>query len=288
MRGVRGLLIDLDGVLRLGAARASPGAGAALARLRAAGGLPFRVLTNTTTATRAQLSADLRAIGLPHVEARHIFSAPASAAALLRAKRWQPHLLVPPALRSEFDDDGDDGDGDEDEGPPRGTAVVVGDPKAAGLDFAALNEAFRVVLDAKTRGASGEPYDAAVLALGGGRTWRDHDGRFSLDARAFADAIAGAAGVPVTVCGKPEASAFETAASHMGLGVDDCAMIGDDWDGDVRGGLRAGCASAVLVRTGKYGRGDEARADVAAHRPTHCAADFAAAIDHFLGDRREA
>ena len=49
--------------------------------------------------------------------------------------------------------------------------------------------------------------------------------RCVMTTRAFADLLAGAAEIPVTVCGKPSASAFETAAADMGLRPRDCAMI---------------------------------------------------------------
>ena len=38
-------------------------------------------------------------------------------------------------------------------------------------------------------------------------------------------------------------------------------MVGDDAEADVAGALRAGLGGALLVRTGKYTRGDEERFD---------------------------
>ena len=61
MRPVEGLLLDIDGVL-VTSWEPIPGAIEAMDALRAAG-LPFRLITNTTTHPRTELAATLSAAG---------------------------------------------------------------------------------------------------------------------------------------------------------------------------------------------------------------------------------
>ena len=63
---VRGWLLDVDGVLHVGS-QPIPGAAELLEDL-VAREIPFRLLTNTTTASRATLASRLRAMGLPVTE----------------------------------------------------------------------------------------------------------------------------------------------------------------------------------------------------------------------------
>jgi ribonucleotide monophosphatase NagD (HAD superfamily) len=53
-------------------------------------------------------------------------------------------------------------------------------------------------------------------------------------------------------------------------------MVGDDAEADVAGALRAGLGGALLVRTGKYTRGDEERFDPP---PTVTVENLSAAAD---------
>jgi ribonucleotide monophosphatase NagD (HAD superfamily) len=56
-------------------------------------------------------------------------------------------------------------------------------------------------------------------------------------------------------------------------------MVGDDAETDVAGALRSGLAHALLVRTGKYRRGDENRFEPA---PSATVNDLSAAVDWIL------
>ena len=83
LRHVRGVLFDVDGVLHVGM-RPIRGAAAVLTSL-AERGVPFRLLTNTTTASRVTLAARLRDIGLP-VETDRLLTAPVATAAYVRRR----------------------------------------------------------------------------------------------------------------------------------------------------------------------------------------------------------
>jgi HAD superfamily hydrolase (TIGR01450 family) len=80
---VRGVLLDVDGVLHVGW-RPVPGASESLGSLRAAG-VPHLLLTNTTTTSRASLGRRLREVGLP-VDDAALLTAPVATAAFLRRR----------------------------------------------------------------------------------------------------------------------------------------------------------------------------------------------------------
>ena len=252
---VKGVLLDLAGVLYDGAV-AIPGSVAAVARLRAAG-LPVRFLTNSTRAPRRVLLDRLAGLGFD-VAPEQVFTPASAACDRLRRDGLKAHLLIHPDLVEDFRDL-----------PQQGTAraVVVGDA-ADGFSYANMNAAFREL-------AGG----AQLIALAANRTFRDADGELSIDVGAFVKALEFASGRVPQVLGKPEPAFFNAALSDMGVAAGDAAMVGDDAEADVGGALRAGIGRAVLVRTGKYQAGDEARSTPA---PSHVAADLSAAVDWLL------
>lgn len=246
------VLLDLSGVLYVGGTPLE-GAREALARLRAAG-LPVRYVTNTSRSTRADVAARLARMGFEVAEAE-IFTAPRAALARIRERGLRPFLLVHPGLRPEFA-------GVPTEPPD---AVFVGDA-GEGFTYAALNRAFRLLMEG-----------APLLAVGRNRYFREPDG-LSLDAGPFVAALEHAAGVEAEVVGKPAAAFFHAACADLGVAPARCAMIGDDVEADVLGALAAGL-QGILVRTGKYRPGDEARLPPGAA----VADDLAAAVALVLG-----
>jgi HAD superfamily hydrolase (TIGR01450 family) len=91
MDAVRGLLIDIDGVLAV-SWRPLPGAVEAVRAFRAAG-LPIALLTNTTSRTRSRIAATLAEAGFP-VQPDDVLTAPAAAAAHLREHRPEARCLL--------------------------------------------------------------------------------------------------------------------------------------------------------------------------------------------------
>ena len=91
LEGVRGLLLDLDGVLSMRGA-ALPGSSAALADLERHG-IPYRVMTNTSAMSRAALAGYGRAIGV-NVPPEHIVSALSVTASWTRCTFPDQPLLV--------------------------------------------------------------------------------------------------------------------------------------------------------------------------------------------------
>lgn len=236
MATIRGLLIDIDGVLVV-SWTPIPGAPEALGRLHEAG-VPIRLVTNTTSRTRAAVVAALTAAGITVAE-DEVLTAPIATAAWLRAHLPGARCLLVSSGPVEADLQGIDVVRPEAlSGGDRVDAVVLG---GAGpeLSYEVLNRVFGLASD-------GVP----LVAMHRNRSWQTTDG-LQLDTGPLLEAIERAAGVRATVVGKPSPDFFETALAALGLPADDAAMVGDDIDADVLGAQACGIAG-VLVRTGKY------------------------------------
>jgi HAD superfamily hydrolase (TIGR01458 family) len=251
---IRGVLLDLGGVIYEGD-EPVPGALEAVAQLHEAG-LPLRFVTNTTRKTKQALLERLARLGLD-ISADELFTPAQAARDWLTAHGCTPVLVVHPDLESEFADV-----------PERGKrAVVVGDAGEA-FDYAHLNRAFRALVDG-----------AELIALAKNRTFKDDDGKLSLDAGAFVTALEYASGQTARVLGKPSPDFFAGALASMDCRPEGAVIVGDDVEADVAGALQAGLARALLVRTGKYRDGDETRFEP---HPTATVADLSAAADWIL------
>ncbi len=137
--------------------------------------------------------------------------------------------------------------------------------------YSALNDAFRVLVEG-----------AELLALAPNRTFKDADGKLSLDAGPFVTALEFASQKQALVLGKPSSAFFLSALASMNCPEAEAVMVGDDAETDVAGALRAGLAHALLVRTGKYRPGDEDRFSPG---PTVTVDDIAAAADWIIAAR---
>ncbi len=253
MTRISGVLLDLSGVVFDGDAVIA-GAVESIGRLRASG-RPVGFVTNTTSQPLRMLHDKLRRLGI-EASKDDLFTPATAARQRIQARGLSPHLLVHPDLLEDF-------------GPvPTGApdAVIVGDA-GHGFTFDALNEAFRLI-------ESG----AAFIALARNRTFRDGDGRMCLDAGPFVAALEYATRREAELIGKPSASFYEAARGALGTPADETVMVGDDVESDVEGALSAGM-HGILVRTGKYAKGDENRIDPA---PSGTLADLRAAADWIL------
>lgn len=257
---VRGLLVDIDGVLTVSWS-ALPGAARAWRGLRRAG-VPVRLLTNTTSRTRADMVARLRESGF-EVAAGDVLTAGAAAASLVRerfpgARCWllnsgdiaadlEGVRLVPPET--------DPADVD---------VVLIG---GAGPEFTydALNRAFACLVAG-----------ARLVALQRSYTYRTASG-LALDAGAYLGGLERAAGVQALVTGKPAPAMFEAGLRSLGLPASQVAMVGDDVETDVRAAQALGIGG-VQVRTGKFREGQLGRGE-----PPDVLLDSFAAVPRWLG-----
>ena len=237
--GPSAFLIDLDGTLYADGA-ALPGAAGTLAGLRRRG-IPFRLVTNTTSRSRAMLVDRLRGLGF-EASAEELFTAPLAALAMARSEGYRRAVpLVPKAALADLDPLELRGGTTGHPVPPgwHADVVLIGD-LADGWSHALMQEAFEHLMAG-----------AALVALSRDRYWLK-DGRLTLDAGPFVAGLEYAAGRPAEVAGKPSPRYFAAAlASLDGPAAADVAMVGDDLWSDVGGAQGAGLRG-WLVRTGKF------------------------------------
>jgi phospholysine phosphohistidine inorganic pyrophosphate phosphatase len=232
-----GYLLDLDGTLYTGGT-AIPGAGEALDRLRQSK-IPYRLVTNTTSRSRAGLVARLQSYGLT-ARPEEIFTATAAAGMLAAAAGYDRVAPFMPEAALE------DLAGVELVGGTSGRsaqtmpqAILLGDVGER-WTYALLQEAFDYLMAG-----------ADFIALTRDKYWMKDD-KLALDAGPFVAALEFATGRSATVAGKPSPSFYGTAVTSLGLGPGAAvAMVGDDLWADVRGAQQAGL-QGWLVRTGKH------------------------------------
>ncbi|MGH2408063.1 MAG: HAD-IIA family hydrolase, partial [Candidatus Limnocylindrales bacterium] len=140
LRGVRGLLLDIDGVLVL-RNRLMPGAAAAVRAIEGRG-LPYRLATNTSAVSRATMARQFAAAGL-EVASETIVSAASATAAYVRRRHPGGRILLISTTDARAEFGGIDlSVGDEVADLDRhADAVVVGDA-ADELTFGQLDRAF--------------------------------------------------------------------------------------------------------------------------------------------------
>lgn len=231
---IRGALIDVDGVLHVADA-APPGAPEALTALRQRG-IPFRLLTNTTVRAHRDLATLLRAIGFD-VADEEVITAGAATADYVR--RTYPgkrcYLLAAGDARLEFE-------GVELTEGADAEVVVIGGAGGE-FSFAALNHAFRLLLDG-----------AAFVAMHRGLYWLTAEG-MTLDTGAYLAGLELAVGRPAELVGKPAPAFFEAGYRALGLAPAEVVMVGDSLTADLLPAMSLG-SRGVLVRTGVYRESD--------------------------------
>ena len=275
LHGVRGLLLDLDGVLVL-AGKAVPGAPEALAELDRRG-FPYLVVTNTSLVSRPTLARWGASIGYTTPPDRFQSALSASAELVRRQYGDRPvYVISSQDARREFE-----GlnvvDGATVDAAPNGVAAVVLGDSPDQLTKANLDRAFRLV-----RGG------AALIGMHRNRWWITPEGP-TLDAGAFLVALEWATKRRARIVGKPSTAFFRVAIERLGreaaargeptLHRRDIAMVGDDVGSDVGGGRRAGLRT-VFVRTGKHGDAELAAAasGVRGYRPDAVAPSIAEVV----------
>ncbi|XP_076060407.1 phospholysine phosphohistidine inorganic pyrophosphate phosphatase [Oratosquilla oratoria] len=235
-RPIEGVLLDITGVLYesgTGNGTAIPGSVEAFKRLKASG-IPVRLVTNETCATRSAIVNKLRSHGFELVDSDICNPAPV-VVSILKERGLRPHLLVSPEIECEFVEL-------EKDNP---TCVVLGDADEE-FSFQNMNLVLRTLLAMK------EPL---LFSLGKGRYYK-HKGQIQLDVGAYAAALEFACGINAEVVGKPSPHYFGAVLQALGVTASEAVMVGDDIVSDV-GGAQACGIRGVLVRTGKYTPNDE-------------------------------
>jgi HAD superfamily hydrolase (TIGR01458 family) len=257
---IEGLLLDIDGVLAV-SWEALPGAVGTVGWLRDEG-IPFRLITNTTTHTRRDLAETMRGAGF-EVDPGEIVTAVVATASYLRAH----HAGAKVFLLSDGEASADL-EGVELVGRDEGAGVVVLGGACEEFTYATMNRVFQMVMDG-----------AVLVGMHRNLYWRTTEG-WQLDGGAYIAGLEEATGRRAAVCGKPAAAFFEEALRLLGVPAERAAMVGDDVTNDVLGAQGAGL-TGVLVRTGKFRPEDLERAE---GKPDHVL-DSIADLPGWLAER---
>jgi HAD superfamily hydrolase (TIGR01458 family) len=229
MDQINGVLLDIDGVLVMSWEQI-PGAAQTVGWLRARG-IPFRLITNTTSLSRHELARTLRDAGVDVVGDDVV-----TAVVMTGSYLGSHHPGAKVFLLS---------DGDPTDDLPEvqlvedgADVVVIG---GAGTDFSydRLNRAFEMLMDG-----------AALIGMHRNMYWRTKEG-LQLDGGAFIVGLEEATGRKAVICGKPSPMFFHEAVRMVGTPLERTAMVGDDIVNDVLGAQAAGLVG-ILVRTGKF------------------------------------
>lgn len=236
---IEGLLLDIDGVLAV-SWEPLPGAIEAIRRLRD-DGVPFRLITNTTTKTRTDLAETLRRAGFDVGDDEIVTAVVATAEHLRKAHPGSKVFVL------------SDGNATEDLGgivltDVEEAEVIVLGGASEDFSYPMMNRIFRRLMDG-----------ASLVGMHRNLYWKTSEG-WELDGGAYIAGLEEAAETEATICGKPEPQYFEAALAMLDLGASQVAMVGDDVVNDVLGAQSAGL-TGVLVRTGKYRQGDEDRGE---------------------------
>src|SRR2546429_1535976 len=213
MQPVRGVLLDLDGVLHI-SMQPIPGAAEVLSWLEKQGYLTGFV-TNTTTLARTTLAQRLQAIGLPIAE-QQLVTAPVATANYIRqhypGKRcW---LLTKGDTARDF--------ADIHLVESNADIIVIGGAEEL-LTYENMNHAFRMLIDG-----------AILLATHTNLYWRTSEG-LQLDSGPFVYALELVTGQRATVLGKPNLAFFEQALLTISVQPQEAIMVGDDIENDIGG-----------------------------------------------------
>jgi HAD superfamily hydrolase (TIGR01458 family) len=227
---IDGVLLDIDGVLAI-SWEPLPGAVETIEWMREQG-MPFRLITNTTTKTRADLGQTLRGVGFD-VSDDELVTAVVATAEYLRTEH--------PGARCFVLSDGDataDLDDVELVEIESADLVVLGGA-CDDFTYGTMNRIFRRLMDG-----------AGLIGMHRNLYWRTSDG-LELDAGAYVAGLEEATGRAAVICGKPSAPYFDAALAMLGVSRDRALMVGDDIENDVHGAQTLGIRTA-LVKTGKF------------------------------------
>jgi HAD superfamily hydrolase (TIGR01458 family) len=272
LRGVRGFVLDADGVLVLQGAPL-PGSMEAVASLGARG-IPFRVVTNFSQLHRSTLAEWFGRGGLTIDPDRIITGTSAAAAHTAARHPGRPiFVLAAPDARREFDGQRLVTPDEADAAPPGSVAAVVLGDAGDDLSYRNLDIAFRLVR-----------HGADLLSMHRNPWWLTAKGE-TLDAGAFVVGLEFATGRRAQILGKPSPVVFRQAVAGLQADLGErlprsaFAMVGDDPRADVAAAQRVGLRG-ILVLSGKTTAADaeRARAERVGRGPDAIAATLAEVV----------
>ncbi len=231
---IRGLLLDVEGVLVADKRYVAVETAVDFVRRARATRCPLRLITNNTTDNQRAIIGKLTQAGFDFAldELHTCTGAAVNRLRELRARRCL--VLGNDALRRMFVDGGlEVVDASDVE------AVVVA------LDTGLTYERLRLACDAIVS------HHAAFLALHRNRLYTDAAGRVSPSVGAIVAAVEYATQTKPVVLGKPSCDYYQQALDEMGLPPADVLVVSDDPFSDLAGAKRMGMRTAFVL-SGKY------------------------------------
>ncbi len=236
MENVRGVILDIDGVLEY-QKQVYPGAVETIEAFRRRK-LAVRFLTNSTLKSRASCAEKLRRGGFQVDEAEVITASSATAEYLRGLQPASCWVMLERAGLDEFREFTQDTEHPQ--------WLVVGDNRSQ-FNFDVLNRALSVLSrGARLIGMQAELVDSSSGAL-------------ELNVGSWVGMLERASGVPAVYIGKPNRYVFDLATRSMGLDPSEVIMIGDRVATDIIGAQGVGMRS-ILVKTGEFHESDLAGA----------------------------
>jgi len=225
MKKIKPVLIDFDGVIKIGNELASEAY--SFFKYLSKNNIPFCILSNSTLRTSELVSEFLLKKNI--VYEIPILTAFDATLEFVKKNYTKVKVYCRDNLIKHFNELLDDNN-------PQ--AVVIGDIGNK-WSYETLNEMFRYVLNG-----------ADIVAMHKNKFWKPDD-EIILDVGAFVTAIEFASGKEAFVIGKPSKIYFNTALEKLGFNLNnDFIMIGDDLENDVIASQKIG-GTGILILTGK-------------------------------------
>ena len=235
LNNIKGLLIDLEGVLYVGD-KIVEGSIETVNYLNNI--YKIKYLTNTTTTSRNSIFEKLNKMGL-QLEIDDIFSPSIAVNDYLHKNKIKRiYLFANKNLELDFKNFIQD-----DKNPE---AVILGDVYK-NFNWEALNKVFGLIIN----------NEAMLIALHKNKYCK-RNGKITLDLGPFVHALEYAASIQSVIIGKPDKKFFNLAIDSLNLKKNEIAMVGDDILSDIAGAKNNGLIS-VQVKTGKYQPQDEGK-----------------------------
>lgn len=227
-RDVAGFLLDMDGTLYKGR-RPIPGAQGFVAALREKG-IPFVMLTNNSSTSRAEYLRKVRELGFD-VGIDNILTS--TTATLLHLNEHRKGEAVYPLGTPDFEEELKEAGI-----PVSDTASIVLLAFDRTVTYSKLNHAYRLLIAGAELIAT-HPDDLCPAEEG-----------YDMDIGPFIRMYQEMTGVKAEVIGKPNRAMAEMASLHLGVPIENLAMVGDRLYTDMRMAIDNGMHS-ILVLSGE-------------------------------------
>ena len=227
------LLIDIDGVFRIGEDKLIEGSIEALDYLKK-NKIKHLFLTNGTRACRETIAKQLQNIGLD-IKESEIFTAPLATIDYIKSQKKDPKIFLI-------------GEGDTyKDFEKRGIEIVKNEQDVdyvvigfdRTLDHKKLTIAHRLLIK-----------ESELIAINADKQFKAEDGFYPGPKLTIAG-LEASTGKKAIVIGKPQKLFFEEALKELGSKKDETFIIGDSIESDINGGKNIGLKT-ILVKTGVF------------------------------------